>query len=130
MERIRLRIRLAERRFAKRCGSNANGASERCLDFAKKVADRLTKLDSRVQERIGKIQSTCGASSTGEKCKNAAERIARLQKIDTRIKAFEQKVQDWLAGKTVSTSPPSSDSSLDQAAAGLGQVSQQAGGNG
>jgi hypothetical protein len=126
---LQLRIRLAELRFAKHCGTSSTGASERCLDFAKKVEDRLTKLDGNVQARIAKIQSTCSATSTDDKCKHAADRVALLQKVDVRVTALAQKVQDWLDGKTVSTDP-NSDSSLDQAAAGLGKLTQQAGGNG
>ena len=129
LEILRLRIRLAELRFATHCGTSSNGADARCLDFAKKVEERLTKLDGNVQARIAKIQSTCTATSTDDKCKHAADRIALLQKIDARVTALAQKVQDWLDGKTVSTDP-SSDSSLDQAAAGLGKLTQQAGGNG
>ena len=82
-----------------------------------------------MQARIAKIQSTCTATSTDDKCKHAADRIALLQKVDARVAALAQKVADWLAGKTVSTDP-GSDSSLDQAAAGLGKLTQQAGGNG
>ena len=126
---LRLRIRLAELRFAKHCGASSTGAPERCLDFAKKVEERLTKLDGNVQARIAKIQSTCSATSTDDKCKHAADRVTLLQKVDARVKALAQKVQDWLDGKTVATDP-NSDSSLDQAAAGLGKLTQQAGANG
>jgi len=127
-ELLQLRIRIAELRFVKRCSTSANGASERCLDFAKKAEDRLTKLDTNLQARIAKIQQTCVATSADPKCAHAADRVARLQKIDERVQALAQKVQDWLDGKTVSTSTSSnSESSLDQAAAGLGR---QAGANG
>jgi hypothetical protein len=129
LEILRLRIRLAELRFAKHCGASSTGASERCLDFAAKVEERLTKLDGNVQARIAKIQSTCTATSADEKCKHAADRIALLQNVDARVQALAQKVNDWLAGKTVSTDP-SSDSSLDQAAAGLGRLTKQAGAGG
>ena len=126
---LRLRIRLAGLVFAKHCGGSATGAPERCLDFAKKVEDRLTNLDGNVQARIAKIQSTCAATSTDDKCKHAADRVALLQKVDARVTALAQKVQDWLDGKAAAADP-SSDSSLDQAAAGLGKLTQQAGGNG
>ena len=116
--------------YATRCrAASRSGAPPRCLDFAKKAEERLTKLDGNVQARIAKIQSTCTATSTDERCKNAAERVALLQTIDGRITALARKVQDWLDGKTVSTDS-SSDSSLDQAAAGLGKVSQQVGAGG
>jgi hypothetical protein len=126
---LRLRLQLVELRFATHCGTSSDGAAQRCLDFAQKVEDRLTKLDGNVQARITKIQSTCTATSTDNKCTHAADRVALLQKVDLRVQALAQKVADWLAGKTVSTDP-SSDSSLDQAAAGLGKLKQQAGGNG
>jgi hypothetical protein len=45
------------------------------------------------------------------------------------VQALAQKVQDWLDGKTVSGSGWSN-SSLDQAAAGLGKLAQQVGANG
>jgi hypothetical protein len=146
---LRLQLRLAGLRLTVRCGSSANGAPPRCLDFAQKVEQRLQKLDANVQARIAKIQQTCGASgstsssgSSGsspttppakDPCANADTRIARLQKIDARVQAFLQKVQAWLGGSSGSSSTSgsnSSDSSLDQAAAGLGQLTQQVGGNG
>ncbi len=130
LEILRLRIQLAELRFATHCGSNSTGASQRCLDFAAKVEERLTKLDTNIQARIAKIQQTCTSSSADEKCKHATERVDALQKIDTRVEALVQKVKDWLDGKTVSGSPSSSDSSLDKAAAGLGKASQQVGAGG
>ena len=73
----------------------------------------------------------CG-SSYEDPCANADKRIARLQKIDARVKALAQKVQGWLngtGGSSGSSSSSTSDSTLDQAAAGLGQLTQQAGGN-
>jgi hypothetical protein len=80
---------------------------------------------------LAKIQETCAATSTDATCTHAADRITRLQKLDERVKALAQKVQDWLDGKAASTSTSSnSESSLDQAAAGLGHLTQQAGANG
>jgi len=128
LDLLRLRLQRAERRFARHCGSSSATAPSACVDFAKKVEDRLTKLDANIQARIAKIQQTC-STSTDARCKHADERIALLQAIDARVQALAQKVQDWLDGKTVSASDPGSDSSLDQAAAGLGQLTQQAGGN-
>jgi hypothetical protein len=123
LQQLRLRIQTVERRFAKHCGTSATGAPQQCLDFAGKVKDRLAKVDENVQARIAKIQQTCGATNTDQKCTHAADRIALLQKVDEHVKALAQKVQDWLDGKTVSA-PTSSDreSALDQAAAGLGRL--------
>jgi len=144
---LRLQLRLAGLRLATHCGSNANGAPPKCLDFAQRVEQRLQKLDTNVQARIAKIRQTCSASgstsSSGssastpttppakDPCANADKRIVRLQKIDARVQALLQKVQGWLGGSSgSSSSSSSSDSSLDQAAAGLGQLTQQVGGNG
>jgi hypothetical protein len=93
---VRLRMKIVAHRFRERCGSNTS--DQACIDFANKVAERLAKLDAKVQERIAKIQETCTSTSTDERCKNADERIARLQKADERIQALAAKVQAWLSG--------------------------------
>jgi hypothetical protein len=131
-EQLRLRIQAVEAGFAKHCGANASGTPQRCIDVATRIEARLTKLDTNVQARIAKIQATCLSTSTDPKCKNAADRVTALQAIDTRVQALAQKVQDWLDGKTVagSTTTTTDDSSLDQAAAGLGKLTKQAGANG
>jgi DNA anti-recombination protein RmuC len=120
LEQLRDRIKTAVERFQKHCGAGANGAPERCTDVAKKAAERLAKLDANVQARIAKIQETCTATSTDEKCKHADERIAQLQKLDERITAFAAKVQAWLAGTSTGTS--TSDTTVDQAASKLGTL--------
>jgi hypothetical protein len=136
LQALQARIQNVELRFAKFCGSGAKSAPPRCTDVANRAEARLTKLDANIQARIAKIQQTCDSTSTDPKCKNAADRIALLQKIDAGVNALNQKVQGWLAGTTTSTSgsststDPSSDSSLDQAAAGLGKLTQQVGANG
>jgi len=140
---LRLRLELAELRFARHCRGNASSVPPACLDFAQKVEQRLQKLDSSIQARIAKIEQTCGASTPAstttaappakDPCANADKRIARLQQIDARVKALAQKVQGWLdgtGGSTGSSSSSTSDSTLDQAAAGLNQLAQQAGANG
>lgn len=120
---LRQRIELVGLRFAKHCRGNASSVPQACLDFAQKVEQRLQKLDSNLQARIAKLQQNG----------NADKRVAQLQKIDGRVQALAQEVQGWLNG-TGSSSGASqsttSDSTLDQAAAGLGQLTQQAGGNG
>ena len=104
-ELLRLRLQHAERRFARHCGSSSATAPPECVNVAKNVEDRLTKLDGNIQARITKIQQACSTqstSSTDARCKNADQLIAALQAIDTRVQALAQKVQDWLDGKTVS----------------------------
>ena len=120
---LRQRIELAGLRFARHCRGNAGSVPQACLDFAQKVEQRLQKLDSNIQARIAKL----------EQSGNADKRIAKLQKIDARVQALVQKVQGWLngtGGSSGSSQSSTSDSTLDQAAAGLGQLAQQAGGNG
>ncbi len=122
LERMQQRIQLVGQRFARHCGSNSGKAPQACLDFAKKAEDRLKTIDGKIQDRIAKVQQTCGTASTDRRCQNADQRLALLQALDTRVQALAQKVQDWLDGKTVSSGDPGSDSSLDQAATGLGQL--------
>ena len=130
IEKVRERIQGVETRFAKHCGTTANGAPDRCVTFAKNVLTKLQALDARLQTQIQKLQA-CTATSTDRICKNADKKLAVLQKIDQRVQALQQKVQAYLNGTSTSSSTGSSstsDSSLDQAAAGLGQLTQQAGG--
>ncbi|HVP74582.1 MAG TPA: hypothetical protein VMS63_01070 [Gaiellaceae bacterium] len=139
---LRLRLDLAALRFARHCHGNASSVPQACLDFAKKVEQRLQTLDSNIQARIAKIQQTCSTSSsststttgtappTKDPCANADKRIARLQQIDARVKALAQRVQGWLDGTGGSSSSSTSDSTLGQAATGLNQLTQQAGANG
>ena len=130
IQKIRDRIQGAEARFAKHCGTTANGAPDRCVTFAKNVLTKLQALDARLQTRIQKLQA-CTTSSTDRICKNADTKLAVLQKLDQRVQALEQKVQAYLNGTSTTSSTGSSstsDSGLDQAAAGLGQLTQQVGG--
>ncbi|HUJ91094.1 MAG TPA: hypothetical protein VLW05_00225 [Gaiellaceae bacterium] len=130
LQNLRNRIELAGQRFAKHCGSGANGAPQQCTQFAQKIETRLQTLDSKVQAKIQTLQA-CTSSSTDQSCKNADKKVALLQKLDTRLQTLIQKVQAWLGGSSSSTGSSgssTSDSGLDQAAAGLGQLTQQVGG--
>jgi len=130
IQKIRDRIQGAEARFAKHCGTTANGAPDRCVTFAKNVLTKLQALDARLQTQIQKLQA-CTTSSTDRICKNADKKLAVLQQLDQRVQALEQKVQAYLNGTSTTSSTGSSstsDSGLDQAAAGLGQLTQQVGG--
>jgi hypothetical protein len=150
-QNLRDHLKIAGLRFAKHCGSSANGAPQKCIDFATKVEQGLQKLDTNIQARIAKIEQTCSATGTSsttttttttsttptttpptrDRCANADKRIALLQKIDTRVQALVVKVQGWLSGTSSTTSSSTtnstSDSTLDQAATGLGQLAQQSG---
>ena len=126
---LRDRLRLVGLRFARNCRGGATGSSQQCVAFAQKVEARLQQLDANVQAKIQKLQA-CTSTSTDTTCKNADRKIALLQKLDRRLQTLIQKVQGWLAGSGSSSSSGSStsDSGLDQAAAGLGQLTQQVGG--
>ena len=125
LQQIQDRVQKVETTFAQHCGAGASGAPQKCVDFANRVLARLQKIDGNVQARITKLQA-CTATSTDRYCTNADKKIALLQQIDQRVQALEQKVQAWLNGTSSSSS--STDSGLDQAAAGLGKLTKQVGG--
>jgi hypothetical protein len=124
IEILRLRMRIVELRFRLHCGQNGNASHEKCVAFAQKVEDRLTKLDGNVQAKLTELKA-CTPDSTDPKCKNADKKIEVLTRVDTYLQNVIQKVQAWLSGTPSSTS---SDSALDQAATSLGQAA--AGSNG
>jgi hypothetical protein len=134
VEILRLRLQIVQLRFRLHCGQNGNASHDRCVAFAQKVLDKLTKLDSNVQQKLTELKA-CTPDSTDPKCKNADKKIAVLTRVDTHLQNVIQKLQDWLDGKTsdsTGSTPPSSDpassvGALDQAAAGL---TQAAGSNG
>jgi hypothetical protein len=129
IEILRLRLQVVQLRFQLHCGQNGNASHDKCVTFAQKVVDRLTKLDGNVQQKIADLKN-CTSGSTDPKCKNADKKIAVLTKIDTHLQNVIQKLQDWLNGTSSSSTstPPSSDAALDQAAAGLGQAAAGSGG--
>jgi ArsR family metal-binding transcriptional regulator len=122
VEILRLRMQIVQLRFRLHCGQNGNASHERCVAFAQKLVDRLTKLDGKVQAKLTELKA-CTPDSTDPKCKNADKKIAVLTRVDTHLQNVIQKLQDWLDGKSSGdTSPASSDSALDQAASSLGQA--------
>jgi hypothetical protein len=124
LEILRLRMQIVSLRFRLHCGPNGHAAADRCTAFAQKVEDRLTKIDGNVQSKLTQLKA-CTPTSTDGICKNADKKIALFTAVDGRLQAAIQKVQDWLNGKSASTS--TSDSALDQAA---NQLTSAAGGNG
>lgn len=124
---LKLRLQIVQLRFRLHCGQNGKAPQDRCVAFAQKVEDKLTKLDGNVQQKIADLES-CTTTSTDQKCKNADKKIAVLTQVDTHLQAAIQDVEGWLNGKSsTSTSPSDGDGALDQAANGL---SQAAGSNG
>ena len=128
LEILRLRLQIVQLRFRLHCGQNGNASQERCVAFAQKVVAHLKKLDARVQAKIAELKA-CTPDSTDPKCKNADKKIEVLTQVDTHLQNVIQKLEAWLNGKSSdSASSSSSDSALDQAAAGLSQAA--AGSNG
>jgi hypothetical protein len=105
--------------WVRHCVARTGAAPERCTERINKLLERFGKLDEKIQARIAKIQETCGASSTDDRCKNADTRVERLTKLDTRVQTVIQKAQDWLAGK--GTPPADPVTALDDAARSIGQ---------
>ena len=77
VEILRLRMQIVQLRFRLHCGQNDNASHERCVAFAQKVVDRLTKLDGKVQAKLSELKA-CTPDSTGPKCKNADKKIEVL----------------------------------------------------
>jgi hypothetical protein len=128
IEILHLRLQIVRLRFRLNCGPNGRASHDKCVAFAQKIVERLTKLDANVQQKIVELHA-CTPDSTDATCKNADKKIDVLTKLDTRLQNVIQKLQDWLNGKGASTSSdPSTDGALDQAAAGLSQAA--AGSNG
>jgi len=132
VEILRLRLQIVQLRFRLHCGQNGKASHERCVAFAQKVLDRLTKLDGNVQQKLTELKA-CTPDSTDPKCKNADKKIVVLTRVDAHLQKVIQSLQDWLDGKSItdttgSTPPASSDDALDQAANGLSQAA--AGSNG
>jgi hypothetical protein len=127
IEILRLRLQLVRLRFRLHCGPHGNAPQDRCVAFAQKVEDRLTKLDGNVQQKLGDLKA-CTPDSTDAKCKNADKKITVLTRIDTHLQKVIQNIQNWINGKSSDSSSSTSDSSLDQAASNLSQAA--AGANG
>ncbi len=96
LELLRLRLHRVEVRFAQRCGTGASTAPAECVQFAQRLEQRLQRLDGRLQQLIQTIQSTCTASSTDPRCRNADRKVAVLHKLDAGVEKLAQKLQDWL----------------------------------
>jgi hypothetical protein len=124
IEILRLRMQIVQLRFRLHCGKGGNASQERCKAFVQKIEDRLTKLDRNVQAKLDELKS-CTPASTDPKCANAERKIAALTKLDEHLQNAIKRLQSWLDGTT--STDPSSDSALDQAASQLGQL---AGSNG
>jgi len=126
VEILRLRLQIVRLRFRLHCGPHGNVPQDECVAFAQKVADRLTKLEGNVQQKIADLKA-CTPDSTDAKCKNADKKIAVLTRIDTHLQRVIQSIQNWVNGKSAGSSSSTSDSSLDQVASNLSQAADSNG---
>jgi hypothetical protein len=76
IQRIQDRLARVELRFARRCGTSASNAPQRCVDFAQKALQRLQTLDDKVQQ--------------------AEADHPQLQQLDTLLQGVIGKLQTWL----------------------------------
>jgi hypothetical protein len=102
LELLRLRLQLVRLEYRVACHDKS---SDRCTQFTQKLVQRLTTIDSAVQQKLASLN--CASDSTDKRC-------TLLTKLDTKLKNVIQKLQSGNA-------PSSSDESgLDNAAASLG----------
>ena len=159
LEQMRHRLQNAAAVFAKHCagvgsteparsaGAGLAGAgagtgrsdTARCTTAAKRMLDRLQKIDRRIGTLVGKIEQRCGGGTTAQAVPKACARVVQveqpLQDVQARVQQFEQKLQSWLGGQATATgssssAPPADDSgleSLDQLSADLAAVQSQSG---
>jgi hypothetical protein len=121
VEILRLRLQIVRLRFRLHCGPHGNAPQDRCVAFAQKVEDRLTKLDGNLQQKIADLKA-CTPDSTDAKCKNTDKKLALLTRIDTHLQQVIEAIQNWINGNGSDSSSSTSDSSLDQAASDLSQA--------
>jgi hypothetical protein len=126
VEILRLRLQIVRLRFRLHCGPHGNAPQDKCIAFAQKVEDRLTKLDGNVQQKLTDLKA-CTPDSTDAKCKNADKKIALLTRIDTHLQKVIQNIQNWLNGQSSGSWSSTSDSSLDHAASNLSQAADSNG---
>ncbi len=136
MEKLRDRIQKVTQAFTRHCASGGKADADRCRAAAKKMLERLQRIDSRIDERVLTIKYRCGGGATAQaaqkQCAHADEVVQRLRELQGKVKQLEQKLQSWLAGQSSTGSGGSSSSddgtgleSLDQLTADLAAVQAQ-----
>jgi hypothetical protein len=84
-------------RFVVRC-AHGKADADKCKAAARRIVERLEKLDARLAERIAKIRERCSDPKAPKRCERADHAVERLQAIHQRIVQVEQKLQEWLSG--------------------------------
>jgi hypothetical protein len=142
LERMRDRLQKVGSAFEQHCTNGKDAA--RCTAAAKKMLERLQKIDTRLGTVIGKIGDRCSGGATSQALPKACERAKqvaeKLQDLQVHVQQLEQKLQSWLGGHASSggstngasggpaTGAASSDTgleSLDQLSADLAAVQSQ-----
>ena len=91
LQGLETRIAKAEQRFARVCESTPQRA--RCATVAAKIASRMDRIEARIAKRTAKITQRCSAGSTQRGCRNAADRLAKLNALNARAERLEAKAR-------------------------------------
>lgn len=83
--------------FVVRC-ANGKADADKCKAAARKLVERLEKVDGRVAVRIAKIRERCADPKAPKRCERADQAVERLQSVHQHIVQIEQKLRDWLSG--------------------------------
>jgi hypothetical protein len=101
---LRQKLDHAGATFEKRCVSGKADA-DKCAAAAKKLLAALERVDGRLDSAISTIEQRCAAGSSQQTgttpaqapsaCAHAQQVIQLLQAVQSKIREFEQKLQDW-----------------------------------
>ena len=105
-------------KFVVRC-AHGKADADKCKAAARKLVERLEKLDGRVAERIAKIRERCADPNAPKRCERADQAVERLQAIHQRIVQVQQKLQEWLSGSGSTAGSGSGSTGTESDDAGL-----------
>jgi polyhydroxyalkanoate synthesis regulator phasin len=97
---LRLHVRRVATVIAHRC-KTGGAEADRCKAAAQKLAERLQKLDGRIDDGVAKLQQRCSSTTdqtTPKVCTHLDQVVARLHALQDRIHALEQKLQPTAGG--------------------------------
>jgi hypothetical protein len=115
--KVKDRIQKTTQQFAKHCAGGKDAA--RCQAVAKRVLQRLEKVDTRIDARIAELQERCAGENAPPRCGRSDQVVARLRALQVRVRAVSEKVMTWLAGTTGSSTGSGSSSAGDEDVDGL-----------
>jgi hypothetical protein len=92
------RVQKATQKFVRHC--TAGKDATRCQAAAKRVLERLEKIDTRIDARIAKLQQRCTGENAPPRCARSDEIVTRLHAVQARVRTVSEKLMTWLAGTT------------------------------